>query len=114
MARGETNQAKLFYKGADEVFAIFLDSVEDYEKWREDKSIPLAQVVSSFKVFTTGKQSTTGLLDGASKSTLENEFGTSVDDDVVLKILEGGTLQEVQMPERQGPKNDSNGVYGTR
>lgn len=43
------------------------------------------------------RHSTQGLLDGAAKSTLENEFGTSVDDDIVKKILEEGTLQEVQV-----------------
>lgn len=34
-----------------------------------------------------------GVLDGASKLTLENEFGTSNDDEVIIKILEGGEVQ---------------------
>jgi ribosome maturation protein Sdo1 len=42
---------------------------------------------------------------------LENEFGTSNDDEAVLKILEKGSLQEFEMVERQGRKNDSNGSY---
>jgi hypothetical protein len=37
------------------------------------------------------------LLEGASKSTLENEFGTSNEDEAVLKILEKGTLQEFEV-----------------
>lgn len=34
-----------------------------------------------------------GVLDGASKSTLENEFGTHKDDDCIRKILEKGEVQ---------------------
>lgn len=34
-----------------------------------------------------------GVLDGASKSTLENEFGTSNEDEIIIKILEGGEVQ---------------------
>lgn len=68
-------------------------------------------------------------MDGASKSTLENEFGVSNEEEVIKKILEAGTIQESevgrplydptvengtitddkshQFPERQGPKNDA-------
>lgn len=35
--------------------------------------------------------------DGASKSTLENEFGTSNEDECMMKILENGTLQESEV-----------------
>lgn len=34
-----------------------------------------------------------GLLDGASKGTLESEFGTHKEDDVMVKILERGEYQ---------------------
>jgi len=34
-----------------------------------------------------------GLLDGASKGLLESEFGTSNEDDVMVKILERGEYQ---------------------
>lgn len=39
-------------------------------------------------------------MDGASKSTLENEFGTSNEDECLIKILEKGDLQgsEVSYP----------------
>ena len=50
-----------------------------------------------------------GVLDAASKSTLENEFGTSKEDDCLVKILEKGALQETEGAERQGPKNDARG-----
>jgi hypothetical protein len=80
-----------------------------------------------------------GHLDGASKAELENEFGTSNEDEVIQRILEQGAVQEfevcvfnvsfvlstmteyigrltnsltpLQMQERQGPKNDSRGPY---
>ncbi|KAK4105861.1 DUF1960-domain-containing protein [Parathielavia hyrcaniae] len=111
MTRGEANHVKVHYKGSDEDFVVFLDSVEDYKKWQSDKSVPLAQVVSSFKVFTTHKHGAQGLLEGASNSTLENQFGTSQEDEVVRMILEKGDVQEFEMAARQGRKNDSNGPY---
>lgn len=115
MTRGDVNHLKVHYKGSDdEDYVVFLDSAEDYQKWRSDKSVPLAQVVSSFKVFTTHKHGPQGLLEGASNAMLENEFGTSKDDEAVLQILEKGSMQEFEMAERQGRKNDSNGPYISR
>ena len=38
-----------------------------------------------------------GVLDSASKSTLENEFGTSNEDDCMIKIMEGGSIQETEV-----------------
>ncbi|KAJ4297151.1 hypothetical protein N0V88_004069 [Collariella sp. IMI 366227] len=114
MTRGDVTRVKVHYKGADEDFVVFLDSVEDYQKWQSDKSVPLAQVVSSFKVFTTHKHGAQGMMEGASKGMLENEFGTDKEDEAVLKILEKGSLQEFEMAERQGRKNDSNGPYISR
>src|ERR1700761_2536821 len=38
-----------------------------------------------------------GNYDTASKSTLENEFGTHNDDEVIKEILEKGTVQESQV-----------------
>ncbi|KAK4251911.1 ribosome maturation protein [Corynascus novoguineensis] len=111
MTRGDVSHVKVHYKGKDDDFIVFLDSVDDYQKWRTDKTVPLAQVVSSFKVFTTHKQGAQGLLEGASKAMLENEFGTAKDDEVVRQILEKGSLQEFEMAERQGRKNDSNGEF---
>ncbi|KAK3336496.1 ribosome maturation protein [Cercophora scortea] len=110
MTRGGTIQTKVHFKGSDDDFLVFLDSVEDYKKWLGDKSIPLAQVVSSFKIFVTHKHGAQGTYDTASKAALENEFGTSVDDKVIEQILQKGTLQESQAAERQGSKNDSNGA----
>lgn len=38
-----------------------------------------------------------GVLDGASKSTLENEFGTTDEDECIKKILHGGMIQETEV-----------------
>lgn len=53
MARGEGNQPKIHYKGEHEDFVVFVDDAKAAEGWKTDKSIPLAQVVSSFKIFVT-------------------------------------------------------------
>jgi len=37
------------------------------------------------------------MYEGASNSMLENEFGTTKDDEIVAKILEKGTLQEFEV-----------------
>jgi len=109
MTRGEGSQVKVHYKGKDEDFIVFVDDVKSFKEWQTDKSIPLAHVVSSFKVFVTHKHGAQGTFDGASHGTLDNEFGTHVDEDVIKQILEKGTLQESEGTERQGNKNDSMG-----
>lgn len=38
-----------------------------------------------------------GIMEGASKGVLVNEFGTSNEDEAVLKILEKGSLQEFEV-----------------
>jgi hypothetical protein len=55
MARGGAEQIKLHFKGKSDDFLVFLDDVETYKKWLNDKSIPLTQFVSSFEVFVTHK-----------------------------------------------------------
>ncbi|KAM5356238.1 hypothetical protein ACJ41O_002884 [Fusarium nematophilum] len=109
MARGEAQQTKVHFKGSNEDFLVFVDDVDMYKKWQSDKSVPLAHFISSFKIFLTHGQGAQGTLDSASKAALENEFGTSVDDDVIKAILEKGSTQATEFPERQGPKNDSMG-----
>lgn len=56
MPRGNANnQAKVFYKGTEEDFVIFADSASQVRAWKNDRSIPIAQVVSGFKIFITHK-----------------------------------------------------------
>ena len=112
MTRADVTRTKVHYKSpSGEDFVVMVDSAEDYQKWSSDKSIPLAQVVSSFQVFTTHRQGAQGKLETASNAVLENEFGTSKEDEAVLQVLEKGTLQEFEFAERQGRRNDSNGEY---
>lgn len=136
---------KVHYKGADEDFIVFVESEEDLKKWKSDRSVPLAQVVNSFKIFVTHKyvspfssRTHTGILavsersiydtqqvtvtvtairlltninphrhgaqgtmDGASKATLENEFGTKSEEDAIVKILEQGDVQTVDVSNRK-------------
>ncbi|KAM7196118.1 SDO1-like protein C21C3.19 [Naviculisporaceae sp. PSN 640] len=109
MARGGAVQSKVHFKGKSDDFLVFVDDVEAYKKWLSDKSVPLVEFVSTFSIYLTHNQGVTGTYDTASKSSLDNEFGTHVDTDVITKILEKGTLQESQFAERQGFRNDSNG-----
>ena len=117
MPRGNAVQSKVHYQGKDEDFVVLVDDVKSVQEWKSDRSIPLTQVVSGFKIFVTHKyliypkymlastianvdvprHGAQGVLDGASKATLENEFGTSNEDECMIKILEGGSLQETEV-----------------
>lgn len=55
MPRGNAPQSKVHYRGKEEDFVIYIDDAESVQKWKEDRSIPLAQVVKGFKIFITYK-----------------------------------------------------------
>ena len=59
MTRGSAQTTKVHYKGQNDDFLVFIDDVEAYKKYQTEKegekTTPLAQVVSSFQVFTTDK-----------------------------------------------------------
>ena len=124
MPRGNASQSKVHYQGKEEDFVVYIDDIESVQKWKGDRSIPLAQVVSGFKIFVTHKyESLTSCCkphtrtlswaatdivfvhrhgaqnayDAASKATLENEFGTSNEDECMTKILETGDLQHTEV-----------------
>ncbi len=144
MARGEAPLTKIHFKGKVEDFVIFVESAKAAQDWKADKSIPLTQVVSAFKVFVTGglvvifvmlhlcypslphngnrptpakndfclyslmleshyanarihRHGTQGTLNDASKATLENEFGTHVEEEVIKAIIEKGSVQETEV-----------------
>ncbi|KAG9229277.1 RNA-binding protein [Amylocarpus encephaloides] len=109
MARGEAKQTKIHYKGTDEDFIIFVEDAQIARDWKTDKTIPLTQVVSAFKIFVTHNQGVQGTLNDAPNSTLENEFGTHNEEDVIKQIIEKGNIQEVEGGERFGSRNDSMG-----
>lgn len=50
-------------------------------------------------------------MDGASKATLDSEFGTHKDDDVIAQILEKGTVVESEAKGRDGVKNVTKGDF---
>jgi ribosome maturation protein Sdo1 len=97
MPRGNKAQTKVLFKGEEEDFIVFVDSAEDLKKWKGDRTIPLAQVIAGFKVFVTHKHGAQGVMDAASKATLENQFGTKNDEDAIIKILEKGEVQETMV-----------------
>jgi hypothetical protein len=53
MTRGEATQSKIHYKGKQDDFLVFVDDVDTYKKWLNDKSTPLAHFISAFQVFVT-------------------------------------------------------------
>ncbi|THZ50337.1 putative RNA binding protein [Aureobasidium pullulans] len=107
--RGNAAQVKVHFKGNDDDYIVFVDSAQAVRDWKADKSVPLAQVVSGWKIFVTHKQGTTGILDGASNSQLDNEFGTHKEEDVVQQILEKGDILETENSARNGDRNITQG-----
>jgi hypothetical protein len=55
MTKADTLQTKIHYKGTEDDFVILVESAEAVKKWKEDKTIPLVDVVNSFDIFTTHK-----------------------------------------------------------
>jgi len=59
MGRGGAQTHKVHYKGNTDDFLVFVDDKEAYEQYKKqaegEKTTPLAQVVSSFKIFSTNK-----------------------------------------------------------
>jgi hypothetical protein len=53
MARGNAGNTKVFYQGSSEGFVVFVESEELVRKWKEDKSIPMTEVVAGFKILTS-------------------------------------------------------------
>jgi len=56
MARGTpAHEVKVHYKGQNDDFIVIVESAQAVKDWKNDKSIPLAQVVNGWKVFVTHK-----------------------------------------------------------
>ncbi|KAI4852148.1 hypothetical protein E4T44_01464, partial [Aureobasidium sp. EXF-8845] len=94
----------------DDDYIVFVESAQAVRDWKADKSVPLAQVVNGWKIFVTHKQGTTGILDTASNSQLDNEFGTHKEEDVVQQILEKGDILETENSARNGDRNSTQGA----
>ncbi|KAJ5623534.1 hypothetical protein N7490_012139 [Penicillium lividum] len=98
---------KVFYKGKSEDFIVYVDDLEILQKWKNDRSIPLSDVLNGWKILVSHSHGAQGILDTASKAALENEFGTKNEDEVMIKILEGGEYQPDTASGRGGSTNDS-------
>ncbi|KAJ5779789.1 hypothetical protein N7457_007509 [Penicillium paradoxum] len=112
MPRGNEAAPKIFYKGRSDDFIVFVDDLDILQKWKNDRSIALANVLNGWKIFLTHSHGAQGVLDTASQSSLQNEFGTTDEDACITKILEGGEYQASAAREREGIKNDSMGGMG--
>ncbi|KAH3673276.1 hypothetical protein WICMUC_003735 [Wickerhamomyces mucosus] len=87
-----TNPSKVFYKGQYKDFIVFTENDDIVDKYFKDSTIPLVDVVGTFKVFTTESgRGVEGVIHEASKQDLENEFGNGAkDDSIIEKILKEG------------------------
>ncbi|KAJ5220454.1 hypothetical protein N7468_009658 [Penicillium chermesinum] len=103
MPRANETTSKVFYKGKTDDFVIFVDDLDILQKWKNDRSIALSDVLNGWKIFVTHGHGPQGILDTASNSQLENEFGTKNEDECMIKILEGGEYQTAVSREREGP-----------
>lgn len=94
-----SSQERVFYKGQKEDFLVFIDDVDAYEKYIAGvSSIPLSSFVAKFDVYrTVTGNGSEGMLEVASKQTLNEEFGDfkSVEDEIIPKILKSGQLQNL-------------------
>jgi len=107
MGTGHVNKVHLQKGGED--FVVIVEDRDALENWKKDSSIPLAQVVDAFKVYTTHGHGPQGIMDSASKSTLEGAFGTSKEDDVIITILREGKMQATSTSAHESSTNDSKG-----
>lgn len=72
---------------------IVIVNPAEYKKWKAgDRTIPLADVVDSFKVFHSN-QGAQGILGTPSKQQLHTIFSTTKEVDVMTQILEKGKDQ---------------------
>ena len=53
MPRANDPTSKVFYKGSSDDFIVFVDDAQALNNWRKDRSIPLADVLNGWKIFTT-------------------------------------------------------------
>lgn len=53
MTRGNKRQTKVIYKGQTQDFVIMVEDTAAVQSWRRDHSIPLAQVLDGWKIFTS-------------------------------------------------------------
>lgn len=55
MPRGNAEQNKVHYKGKENDYIVFVEDKEQFEQWKTDSSVPLAQFMGSYQIFVTDK-----------------------------------------------------------
>jgi hypothetical protein len=55
MARGEAKQTRVYFKGKENEFVVFVENPEAAEQWKADQTTPLVQVVKAFTIYVTQK-----------------------------------------------------------
>jgi hypothetical protein len=57
MTRGNTQEVKVHYRGQNvhDDFLVYVTDADLLVKWRKDKTIPMTEVIDSYKVFVTHK-----------------------------------------------------------
>ncbi|PGG97137.1 hypothetical protein AJ80_09731 [Polytolypa hystricis UAMH7299] len=93
MTRGNATVYKVFYKGESDDFTVYIEDPETVQKWKKDRSVPLAQVVSGWQIFVSHRQGAQGIHDSASDGMLDGEFGTTREEEIIKQILEKGEIQ---------------------
>ena len=88
---------------------IVIVNPEAYVSWRNgDKTIPLADVVESFQIMTSG-QGHQGIMGQVSKQQLHAVFGTTKEDEAIVKLLEQGFFRSGTLkPNDKSSRNSSN------
>ncbi|KAK5936513.1 hypothetical protein PMZ80_011260 [Knufia obscura] len=97
MARGEAPQTRIYFKGKDDEFVIFVNNAEAAERWNSDKSTPLVRVVKTFQIFKTREHGSQGGLLIASNADLRDEFESDDIDKIIEIILEKGILKNAKV-----------------
>lgn len=81
---------KVVYKGNHDVEFFVIANEGMVSKWRNDKTIPLIDVVQNFDIHTTTTGGNTGEAVSPSKGVLESNFNTTNTDEIVKKIISEG------------------------
>jgi ribosome maturation protein Sdo1 len=102
---------KLFYKGNENDFIVYVEDIELLTKFRKgDTTIPLIDLVSIYKIFVSRLGGSEGVFDEASKAELSNEFGKKDKDEIIKVILkEGSDKHGAGIKNGNESRNDSMG-----
>ena len=74
---------------------------EMFDKYKGDKSIPIATVVDSYQVFKYEKPGSQGQMAAPSKSELQATFGTTNETAIVEFMLANGELHSRHRPKKE-------------